>query len=80
MNVQWTMHAQKHGGADQVALVTLRRPVAAATASDFGQSIREGRELLIALQGTVTVGRGGHAMRYRPRCVLFGDRMGIHSK
>jgi hypothetical protein len=44
---------QKQGSADQVALATFRRPVDSATASDFGLSAREGRELLIALQGTI---------------------------
>lgn len=53
MDMQWTVYVQKEGCAERVALNTFGRPLKSATASDFGLSMLEGRELLRTLQSVV---------------------------
>ena len=53
MNMNWTVYLQSHHGSEAVPLATFKRPVDAAAPADFGLSIAEGRELLVALQNAV---------------------------
>jgi hypothetical protein len=52
--IQWTVSVQRQGDNESVALATFNRPVENATASDFGFSLEERRQLLRALQQVVT--------------------------
>ena len=54
MDLEWTVCVRRKESSDAVPLATFRRPNAAsATASDFGLSIAEARQLLVELQRSV---------------------------
>lgn len=68
MALGWTVYMQPHGGGDAVPLATFRRPVKGATAADFGLSIAEGRELLVALQRSIAQSQIHAYDSHRRRC------------
>ncbi len=54
MDLEWTVFVKRKGNSEAVLLATFQRPSAvSATASDFGLSIAEARQLLVELQRSV---------------------------
>ena len=73
MHLRWTVYVRQHGSEDAVQLATFRRPVDGATAADFGLSVAEGRQLLVALQRTVAQGQIYAYDKRRRRCRHCGS-------
>jgi hypothetical protein len=53
MDLQWTIYLQKHDDGERLPIGSFRRKVDGAVAADFGLSLAEAREMLVALQHAV---------------------------